>query len=478
MDWLVPALFMALTGSLILVFTYLNLYLQERQKYLALWLASWALYATRSVFDIIIVLWGSQRMLLAVNHLMVLWSAVFLFWGTYLFSGKKPSGRWLPLFVGGSLWIIVSISFRFSSLWTTVPTFLVSALANISTGVALLRFREATGPARLTAGWAFILWGLHKADYPWFRTLAWAAPFGYALATVLGFVSAVGIVLVYLEKTKKELKASEEKYRSIFENAAEGIFQTSPEGRVLGANPALARVYGYESPEQLMESVVDLATQVYVDPGDRERLQALIREHGFVENFETRMCRKDGRARWVSVNARAVKDGSGGIRLYEGSVEDITDRKRAEEDLRTSRLHLSEAADLARIAYWEHDETSGEFIFNDAFYALYATTADREGGYRMARDEYLRRFVHPDDVAELGRKIEENRARPGVYNFEGYEHRAIRRDGEAIHILARKRVVVDAQGRAIKAVGVIRILRNERRPRSSSWWPALPCSPP
>ena len=125
------------------------------------------------------------------------------------------------------------------------------------------------------------------------------------------------------------------------------------------------------------------------------------------------MYRKDGEIRWVSLNVRAVKNEGGEDAFYEGSIEDITDRKRAEEDLLTSRLHLSDAADLARIAYWEHDEASNEFIFNDAFYALYATTADREGGYRMARDEYVRRFVHPDDAEALRRKIEENRSLPG-----------------------------------------------------------------
>src|SRR5208282_4151637 len=100
MDWLVPALFVALTGSLVLVFTYLNLYLQERQKYLALWLTSWSVYTVRSIFDILVALWGNLRILVTMNHLSMLWSAVFLLWGTCLFSGKKLNGRWLALFIG------------------------------------------------------------------------------------------------------------------------------------------------------------------------------------------------------------------------------------------------------------------------------------------------------------------------------------------------------------------------------------------
>ncbi len=272
-----------------------------------------------------------------------------------------------------------------------------------------MRLKEAKGPARPITGWAFILWGLHKADYPFLRPFGWIAPFGYILGAALGFISAIGIILLYLEKTKRELGASEQKYRSMFENAAEGIFQTTSDGRFLRANPALVRMFGYESAEQLMESVTSLGTQVYVEAGDRKRLLALIGEHGVVERFETQFRRKDGETLWVSINVRAVKDASGEIGFYEGSVEDVTDRKQSERELRISRLHLAEAADLAKIAYWEQDETSDEFIFNDAFYSLYATTADREGGYRMARDEYVRRFVHPDDMEELTREIEENR---------------------------------------------------------------------
>ena len=283
--------------------------------------------------------------------------------------------------------------------------------------------------------------------------MTWAAPLGYLLTTFFGFVSALSIVLVYLEKTKGELKASEEKYRSIFENAVEGIFQATPGGRFLSANTSLARMYGYESPDQFAGSVIDPA-QVYVDPGDRERFQALIRKDGFIQQFETRMYKKDGEIRWASINVRAAKDEGGETCLYEGSVEDITDRKRAEEDLFTSRLHLSDAADLARIAHWEYDEASDEFVFNDAFYALYATTSDREGGYRMARDEYVRGFVHPDDAAALRRRIEENRAHPRSDDLRQYEHRAIRRDGEVIHVLTRTRVTIDDDGRVAKVMGV------------------------
>ncbi len=450
MDWLTPVLFIGLTGSLILVFVHLNLYLQVRQKYLALWFAGWLLYSARSIFEILAVLGKNHKILFTLNQLSVIWSAAFLLWGACLFSRRKLNVLWPALFAGTSIWIVLNVFFGSSPLWTTVPTFLASALISIATGAAFLRFRESTGRAGLTAGWAFILWGLHKADNPWLRPVRWIAPYGYILGALLGFVSAVSIVLLHLEKTISEAKASEEKYRSIFDNAVEGVFQTTPEGRFLSANPALARICGYESAKQLIESVKDVAMQLYAHGDDRKKFRTPIDEQSFVEKFETRIKRKNGDLRWVSLNGRAVRDENGGVRFYEGFLEDVTDRKRAEEDLYTSRLHLAEAVELARIAYWEHDAASDEYIFNDAFYALYGTTAESEGGYRMARDEYIRRFVHPDDAAELLRRIQKSRGSP----FRQYEHRVIRGDGEVMHMVARRRQITDPEGRIIRTVGV------------------------
>ncbi len=136
------------------------------------------------------------------------------------------------------------------------------------------------------------------------------------------------------------------------------------------------------------------------------------------------------------------------------SFIDITERTKAEEALRASRLQLAVAADMAKIAYWEHEETTDEFIFNDSFYALYGTTAEQEGGYRMSKEEYRRRFVHPDDVEELRRQADMNKTHPPADDSAHYEHRAIRRDNEVIHILARKRAAVDQSGRVLKVVGV------------------------
>ena len=137
-------------------------------------------------------------------------------------------------------------------------------------------------------------------------------------------------------ESRKERRRAEEKYRSIFENAVEGIFQTTAEGRFVTANPALARMFGYESSEELLEEVSDVAEQLYAEPERRAEFNRLVRRDGFVSGFEVRAYRKNGSVMWASVSARAACDAEGEIMGYEGTVVDITERKRAEEALRQS----------------------------------------------------------------------------------------------------------------------------------------------
>lgn len=147
----------------------------------------------------------------------------------------------------------------------------------------------------------------------------------------------VNAEIVRQRATEESLRTAEEKYRGIFEKAIEGIFQTSPDGQYLSANPALANIYGYDSPEEMMACFRDIATQLYVDPKRRDDFRELIERQGYVTNFESEVRRKDGSVIWISENARAVLNSSGAIEGYEGTVVDITDRKHNEAEL--SRMH-------------------------------------------------------------------------------------------------------------------------------------------
>jgi diguanylate cyclase (GGDEF)-like protein/PAS domain S-box-containing protein len=123
------------------------------------------------------------------------------------------------------------------------------------------------------------------------------------------------------------LREAERRYRGLFDNAIEGIFRTTGDGYYLDANPALAHIYGFESPGELMASLRDIGRQLYVDPQRREEFMRIVRARGSVSGFESQVYRKNGDIIWISENARAVFDDDGTLMSYEGTVEDVTERK-------------------------------------------------------------------------------------------------------------------------------------------------------
>lgn len=137
-----------------------------------------------------------------------------------------------------------------------------------------------------------------------------------------------------LQAAYEKLEVAEKKYRSIFENASEGIFQSTLDGCYITANPALARIYGYDSPEEITTRFTDIEHQLYVDPNRRAEFVRLIEQQGNVSEFESQIYRKDGSIIWISENAYGVRSDSGKLLYYEGLIEDITERKRAQEALR------------------------------------------------------------------------------------------------------------------------------------------------
>lgn len=144
------------------------------------------------------------------------------------------------------------------------------------------------------------------------------------------------------EEATKALRQAEEKYRTIFENAVDGIFQSTPDGRYLHVNLALAKLYGYDSPAELIENLTNIGQQLYVDPQRRAEFIACMEEHESIARFESQVYRKDGSIIWVSENARAIRDANGRLLYYEGTAEDITPTKQTEAQLRKQTVQLEQ----------------------------------------------------------------------------------------------------------------------------------------
>lgn len=200
-------------------------------------------------------------------------------------------------------------------------------------------------------------------------------------------------------RAERALGEAEKKYRAIVENAAGGIFQLTPEGVYLSANPALARILGYRDSEELLRSVKNANESIYFNARERQFFLKELDGAGIINNYETQAVRKDGSRIWVNENVRVVRDEQGGVLFYEGSLEDITQRKEAEMGLREATIHsdLANRAKSEFLANMSHELRTplnsiigfSEIIKNETFGAL------GQNAYK----EYA------NDIHESGRKL-------------------------------------------------------------------------
>jgi two-component system NtrC family sensor kinase len=167
---------------------------------------------------------------------------------------------------------------------------------------------------------------------PWLR--------GYFLASNSTFSDTAGnpLGIVHVLKDITDRKRAEEKYRTLVSNVQEGVFISTPQGRFLDFNDALLRMTGYDSREELLS--IDIAESLYASPSDRDRLKKLLQQHGTVADFEFEMRRKDGEIRTVLESSIAIRDNYGNVTAYQGFVLDISERKRAEHEIRRRNREL------------------------------------------------------------------------------------------------------------------------------------------
>jgi phosphoserine phosphatase RsbU/P len=259
-----------------------------------------------------------------------------------------------------------------------------------------------------------------------------------------------------IERKRAELAIvqAEDKYRNIFEHIVEGIFQTTPDGRFLSANPALARIYGYESPADLMARLTDIAHQLYLDPGRREEFIRLMEKRDIVTSFESRVQRKDGGIIWISENVRAVRDENEHLLYYEGTVEDISSRKRGEEKLRNSET-----------LYHSLVETLPQNIFRKDLEERF-TFANRRFCETLGKplEEIIGKTdfdFFPPELAAKYQQDDREILRDG-HSFETVEEH-VPPSGEKLYVNVVKTPLYDARGQIIGLQGIFWDITEKRR---------------
>jgi PAS domain S-box-containing protein len=161
---------------------------------------------------------------------------------------------------------------------------------------------------------------------------------------------ALSLLARVADKTRQRTTAGEASYRAFFDHAVDGIFRTTPDGHYLAVNQALAEIYGYADPEALICGLTDIGGQLYVEPGRRESFAAQMAADDVVNNFISEIRHHSGRRIWISENARAVRDWSGALLCYEGTVKDVTEKFEQERALRAA-LRQAEIANKMKAAF-------------------------------------------------------------------------------------------------------------------------------
>jgi sigma-B regulation protein RsbU (phosphoserine phosphatase) len=259
-----------------------------------------------------------------------------------------------------------------------------------------------------------------------------------------------------IERKRAELALvqTEEKYRSIFEHIVEGIFQTTADGRYISANPALARIYGYDTAEELMSELTDIAHQLYVEPGRRAEFVHLMEEHDVVTEFESRVLRRDGSIIWISENVRAVRDERQQLLYYEGTVEDITERKRVEERVRNSEaLYHSLVENLPQNIF--RKDLNERFTFANQ---RFCQTLGRPLEEILGKTDF---DFFPAELAAKYQQDDHNVLDSGQA-FETIEEH-IPPSGEKLYVNVSKTPLYDSEGKIIGLQGIFWDITERRR---------------
>jgi diguanylate cyclase (GGDEF)-like protein/PAS domain S-box-containing protein len=255
---------------------------------------------------------------------------------------------------------------------------------------------------------------------------------------LLEFVSGQVAAAIVRKQSEEALRASEERFRLLFEQNLAGVFRTLPDGLIVDCNDAFARMLGYGSRTEILGAD---SSALYFDQADRDNYLSELRARGALDNFVARLRRKDGRELWGMETVNLILDAQGEPEVIQGTLVDFTDRKHAEEALHLSESRLEEAQRLAHLGSWNWDLSSLSLSWSDELCRIFGVDP---ATHVPSYEDFLAR-VHPDDRAF----VEGNFAQAlADLKPRSYQARIIRPDGEVRTIQDQSEVLVDELGQA------------------------------
>lgn len=242
-----------------------------------------------------------------------------------------------------------------------------------------------------------------------------------------------------------------ETFRRAIEDSPTAVIITDPLGNIEYVNPRFSELTGYSAEECLGRNPRFLKSGAHQEEFYRQLWHTLT--EGRVWRGEMCNRKKNGELCWELASIAPVRDAEGKIAHFVAVEEDVTERRRIEQALRDNERRTNIAMDVSLLVHWELDLATRTFTFDDRFYALYGTTAEREGGSRMSAAEYARRFVPPEDRAIIANEIQRKSTPEEVGKVRRLEHRIIRADGEERFIAVCYQAERNAAGEVIRTYG-------------------------
>ena len=255
------------------------------------------------------------------------------------------------------------------------------------------------------------------------------------------------------EERAAQVRAAEEKYRNIFENAVEGIYQLSPGGHFLTANSALARTFGFDSTDELLRELALNPLAPYIDPARRLEFLNLVEANDVIRSFQSRVCHRKGGVIWIAESARAIRDRTSRLTGFEGSVTDITERKRAEEGLRASEERFRSLAQASPVGIFLSDHLGQSVYTNTRYQEIFGLTVEETMGLGWTR------AIHPDDRDQVMRTWRED---SGARQPHHVVFRVLKSTGEDRWVDARAAAIISETGELTGYVGTTEDITERR----------------
>ncbi|MDF2500484.1 MAG: sasA 14 [Anaerosporomusa subterranea] len=333
MDFFTMAIFGATIGTILMILIYIYLYATYRERYIGYLIVSWGFLLLRTIlFDSGMLDWMQSTAGFTIYQILTLNALILFIWGIHLIIDKPLVKWWIYSALGASLLSFVFTIMQLPIAYKLFPPAWLAGVTGIWLSITFMRQLKLNRMSKKILGFAYILWSIHSLDMPFLINVAWFAPWGYLIESILRLIVAIGTLLVYFEKTRADLVSKEAQYRLLAENSVDIIYRYRllPEAKFEYVSPAVFPITGY-TPEEHYADAKLLFNLIH--PDDSSQFYLFFNNQSSADTFPLsfRLIRKDQRMIWIEQTCVPIYDSDGKIQVLEGNIRDITSRKHLEQ---------------------------------------------------------------------------------------------------------------------------------------------------